>query len=359
MSPRVRAFVIVGAIGFVTQIAVLAVLTTAGVALPLATALAVEAAVLHNFVWHQRWTWRDRDDDTGWARRLLRFHSANAVASIGVNVVLTWAIVRWLHLPAPVASALAVAAAAGVNFVAADRWVFARRATAAATLCVLAVSTSEAAAPARALHAWEAYVRGADGQRSAGQDACRTDAEPVGEGTRVDGGTIYRWSGCTIIKGTTVPALVNALVAAGTPPPQDDVLESRLLERSGDRLRVYLKLQRRALVTVSYDTEHDVTFSRESDTLASSRSVSRSITEIDGGDRGFLWKLNSYWTYEQIGSDVRVSLVSLSLSRDVPALVRPMAGPIVASIARESVFRTLAAVKRFAESNAIRPTSRS
>lgn len=353
MSPRVRAFVIVGAIGFVTQLAGLAMLTYLGVALPLATALAVEAAVLHNFVWHQRWTWRDREDGEGWGRRLWRFHSANAVASIGVNVVLTWAIARWLHAPAPVANALAVAAAAGLNFVAADRWVFAQRTSAAAAVCVLAVSTtSEAAPPTSALNAWDAYVREAEGQRNSSQDACRADAEPVGEATKVDGGTIYRWSGCTIVKRTTVPALVGALVSAGTPPPQDDVLESRVLGRDGERLRVYLKLQRRAIVTVSYDTEHDVTFSRASDSLASSRSVSTVIKQIDGGDRGFLWKLNSYWVYQQVGPDVRVSLVSLSLSRDVPVLVRPMAGPIIASVARESLLRTLAAVKRFAESHA-------
>lgn len=354
MSPRVRAFVIVGAIGFVTQIVVLAVLTHAGVPLPVATALAVEAAVLHNFVWHQRWTWRDRGDDAGWVRPLLRFHSVNAVASIGVNVVLTWAIARWFHIPAPVANALAVVAAAGVNFVAADRWVFARRASAAATVCLLVMSTtSEASAPTSALNAWDAYVREAEGQRTTSQDACRPDADPVGEATKVDGGTIYRWSGCTIIKGTTVTALVGALVSAGTPPPQDDVLESRVLGRDGERLRVYLKLQRHALVTVSYDTEHEVTFSRASDMLASSRSVSTAIKQIDGGDRGFLWKLNSYWIYRQVGADVRVSLVSLSLSRDVPLLVRPMAGPIIASVARDSVIRTLAAVKRFAESNAV------
>lgn len=353
MSPRVRAFVIVGAIGFVTQIAVLTVLTRAGVALPLATALAVEAAVLHNFVWHQRWTWRDREDGAGWGGRLWRFHSSNGVASIGVNVLLTWVVARWFHVPAPVANALAVAAAAGVNFVAADRWVFARRASAVATVCVLAVSTSEAAAPTSALNAWDAYVRDAEGRRTSNRDTCRADAEPVGEATKVDGGTIYRWSGCTIIRGTTVPALVGALVSAGTPPPQDDVLESRVLGRDGERLRVYLKLQRRALVTVSYDTEHEVTFSRASDTLASSRSVSTVIKQIDGADRGFLWKLNSYWIYQQVGPDVRVSLVSLSLSRDVPVLVRPMAGPIIASVARESVMRTLAAVKRFAEASAV------
>lgn len=352
MSPRVRAFVIVGAIGFVTQIAVLTALTHAGVPLMLATALAVEAAVLHNFVWHQRWTWRDRQDDTSWGRRLARFHSSNGVASIGVNVVLTWAIARWLRVPAPIANVMAVAAAAGVNFVAADRWVFAR-ASVAAALCVLAASPSEAAPPATALTAWDAYVRSAEAPDTHGPETCRPDSDPVGEATKVDGGTIYRWSGCTVIKGTTVATLVGALIAAGTPPPQEDVLESRVLGRDGDRLRVYLKLQRQAVVTVSYHTEHDVTFHRVSDTRATSRSVSQVIRQVDGGDRGFLWKLNSYWTYEQIGADVRVSLVSVSLSREVPTLLRPVAGPIIASVAREAVVRTLAAVKQFVKADTL------
>lgn len=353
MSSRVRAFIIVGAIGFVLQIAALAALTSAGVPLPVATALAVEAAVLHNFVWHQRWTWRDRQGAERWPRRLLRFHSSNAVVSIGLNVFLTWAFARALHVPIPVANTAAVAIAATINFLAADRWVFPRRASVAVGLCALAVSPIEAAPPATALNAWDAYVRAAQ-ERAPAHDSCRADAEPVGDATRVDGGTIHRWTGCTVVKGLTVSALVDALVAAGTPPKQDDVLESRVMSRDGDRLRVYLKLQRRTLVTAIYDTEHDVAFQRISETWATSRSVSSTIRETNGGDRGFLWRLNSYWTYRQVGPDVQVTLESLSLSREVPLLVRPVASPIIANIARDSVVRTLAAVRQFAESTAAR-----
>ena len=61
MNPRVIAFVAVGCMGFVVQITVLAVLTFGTHwSTATATALAVEAAVLTNFFWHERWTWRDR-----------------------------------------------------------------------------------------------------------------------------------------------------------------------------------------------------------------------------------------------------------------------------------------------------------
>jgi hypothetical protein len=145
--------------------------------------------------------------------------------------------------------------------------------------------------------------------------------------------------------------MVNALMHPGTPPPQEDVLESRVLARSGDTLCVYLKLVRKTVITVTYDTEHQVTFARHSPRLATSRSVSTKIAESDGRDRGFLWRLNSYWRYAQVGNDVRVEVESLSLSRDVPMVLRPVAGPIINRIARESMLRTLQAIKDFFETN--------
>lgn len=359
MSPRARAFFVVGAIGFCVQLVALYVITRAGIALPIATALAVETAVLHNFLWHQRWTWRDRRDETGAWGRLWRFHSSNAVVSLAVNVGLTWMFARLLHLPPLVANAVAVALAAGANFSLADRWVFRRGAPVAIAAAVLAASTASEAAPASAVAAWDQHVRNAETRQATSQPQCDPAHEPAGASTKVADGTIYRWSSCMVVKGITVAELVNALIASGTPPPQDDVLEARLMERNGDHLRVYLKLKREALITVSYDTEHDVTFQRTSPQLASSRSVATSIAQIGGGDHGFLWRLNSYWTYRQVGDDVRVELVSLSLSRDVPLLARPVAGPIVNRVARDSMQRTLAAVRDFASSTTQASAARS
>lgn len=350
MSARVRAFVVVGALGFGVQLAALVLLTRAGLVLPIATALAVEAAVLHNFWWHERWTWRDRSGagDTRWRTRLVRFHSSNAMISIGVNVVLTWALARYLHLPAVGANVVAVLTASVANYLAADRWVFARLAAGAAVAVALAAAPAWAEPASVTLTAWDAYVRAAEGDGQLHADRCEP-AEPVGEATRVTDGTIYRWSSCVRLKGTTVPGLVDALVRRGTPPPQEDVLDARVVSRAGDRMKVYLKLQRRAIVSVVYDTEHDVVFQRHSAALASSRSVATAIQQADGGDSGYLWRLNSYWTYRQAGPDVDVQLVSLSLSRGVPLVLRPVAGPIITRVARESLISTLEAVRRFGE----------
>ena len=71
-APRWMRFNLVGAVGIGVQLAMLWLLTALGVPYLMATALAVETAVLHNFLWHQRFTWADRSP--GPASRLLRFN---------------------------------------------------------------------------------------------------------------------------------------------------------------------------------------------------------------------------------------------------------------------------------------------
>jgi len=137
---RAARFVWVGAGGFVVQAATLqGLVSLAGLDYSMATALAVEAAILHNFLWHERWTWADRSaprtgggtgPETGlrakrWAR-FLRFNGLTAVVSIGGNVALMALLVGVLHAPLLVGMALSVAAVSVVNFTCADRFVFTR-----------------------------------------------------------------------------------------------------------------------------------------------------------------------------------------------------------------------------------------
>jgi hypothetical protein len=179
-------------------------------------------------------------------------------------------------------------------------------------------------------------------------DGCETGA-PRGRQLAVPGGTIHHWTGSTIVRNTRVDEVVKMLMYPGTPPPQEDVLDARVLSRTGNSLRVYLKVARQAIVTVTYDTEHEVTFYRYSANVAESRSVSTKITEVGDSDHGFLWRLNSYWRYTQVGSNVRIDLDSVSLSRPVPAIARPIAGPLIDRVARESLERTLTSVRSYLE----------
>jgi dolichol-phosphate mannosyltransferase len=122
---RFLKFNSVGVAGFVLQLAALAVLLHFGLHYLVATALAVEAALLHNFVWHERWTWRDRPA-AGHSRlgRLWRFHALNGLVSLVGNVLLMRVLVGTFGLPAIPANLLAVVACSLVNYFASDRIVF-------------------------------------------------------------------------------------------------------------------------------------------------------------------------------------------------------------------------------------------
>jgi putative flippase GtrA len=123
---RTTAFVGVGVVGFVVQGLSLALMVHGGLPYAAATAIAVELAILHNFLWHERWTWADRPARTRKARigRLARFNGGSGLVSVVGNVVLTIALVERAGLPAPAANALAVAILSALNFAIADRWVF-------------------------------------------------------------------------------------------------------------------------------------------------------------------------------------------------------------------------------------------
>jgi len=116
----------VGAIGIVVQTAALWVLKSMlRVEILTATAIAVETAVLHNFVWHENWTWRDRTTShRGALRRLVRFNLSNGLISIGVNIVFMRTLAGYFHWPYMVANFVGIAAGSLANYLASDKLVF-------------------------------------------------------------------------------------------------------------------------------------------------------------------------------------------------------------------------------------------
>ena len=86
----------------------------------------MQAAVLHNFVWHERWTWVDRtaSQDSSRLARLLRFNLTIGVLSIGENLLFMELLVGRLEIHYLVANLIAIASCSVLNFVASDRLVF-------------------------------------------------------------------------------------------------------------------------------------------------------------------------------------------------------------------------------------------
>ncbi len=112
--------------GTLLQLSLLAVLAgPVGLHYLAATALAVETAICHNFLWHERWTWGDRDRVGERFARFLRFHGTAGLVSILGNLAFMKLFVGELSMH-PVAGNLAsIACCAALNFVLNDRVVFA------------------------------------------------------------------------------------------------------------------------------------------------------------------------------------------------------------------------------------------
>jgi putative flippase GtrA len=441
LTGRWTAFNLVGLAGMAVQLATVALLVRVlGWHYLTATAFGVEAAVLHNFAWHQRWTWRDRPSsswhETG--SRLTRFHLLNGMVSLGGNIGLTALCTGALHIDAIWSNLIAIVACSLVNFAASESMVFAsERSVMEATervydrangesgvtyfspldlsarwwntssfcvvrrwlsmplavLVILIVApTTLAAGPAPStVAAWRAYEAGIDARYRAASSASSDqffmlDRDGLDPGWRasvlrdgpsivkvdvapVSDGKIHHWIGAIFVPGVTVQAVIDRLEqrAGQESSSYEDVLASRLLERDGDRVRVFMKLRRTSVITVTYNTEHAVEYKRLTPTRASARSVATKIVELgDAGtpaerekppsdDSGYLWRLNAYWRYAAVPGGVIVECESVSLSRAVPFVIRPIANPVVDRIARESLNRTLVSVRTMLTSKSGQP----
>ena len=121
---RWAKFSAVGATGIAVQtIALFFLLRVAGLHYLAATALAVEASVLHNFIWHRKWTWSDRPR-AGVVQMLVRFNLTNGVLCLTANLALMFVFVDKAGLDAYMANLVAIAICSLINFFLSDRFVF-------------------------------------------------------------------------------------------------------------------------------------------------------------------------------------------------------------------------------------------
>jgi hypothetical protein len=178
-------------------------------------------------------------------------------------------------------------------------------------------------------------------------------------------GLVHHWYGTTLIPGAKLEEVLAWVQEYDRHKEYfEEVEDSRLVSRQADVFDIYLRLRRKKIVTVYYNTDHQVSYRRFGRGRAASRSVATRIAEIDhtgrkderekpvGEDRGFLWRLNSYWRFLQEGGGVVVECESTSLSRGVPFglfWVRP----IIKSVPREVLRSLLLPMRRAFEASPV------
>jgi putative flippase GtrA len=120
-------FNLVGAMGMAVQLSALALLNRVSAGHYLcASAAAIELTLLHNFIWHVHYTWRDRPAAGPRFRQFVRFHLSIGLASMLGNLVLMRLLVQEAHLPVLPSNLAAIVCCSLANFRLGNNWVFGR-----------------------------------------------------------------------------------------------------------------------------------------------------------------------------------------------------------------------------------------
>lgn len=181
------------------------------------------------------------------------------------------------------------------------------------------------------------------------------------DGTQaIRGGLLHDWVGTVFIPHESVEHVLQVVKdydhSAHYYSP--DVMSSRLVSRNGDDMRVFMRLRKHKVVTVVLDTEYDVHYGHLDESHQYSFSRSTRVSEVadpgaanehnlaEGKDHGFMWRLNTYWAFEQADGGVFVECEAISLTRDIPPGLDWLIGPFVNGIPRESLQFTLDATRR-------------
>ena len=183
----------------------------------------------------------------------------------------------------------------------------------------------------------------------------------AGQGpVRVPNGLIHDWVGAALIPGTTV-AETLALIQNYDNHKNiyaPEVLASKLLHRRDNDFQIYLRLLKKKIIAVVLDTEHDVHYRSLERSRWICRSHSTRIAEVENAGRpnekvlppdtgyGFLWRLYSYWRFEEREGGVYLECRAISLTRDVPFGLGWAIEPIIQKLPEESLIATLECTRK-------------
>jgi hypothetical protein len=169
--------------------------------------------------------------------------------------------------------------------------------------------------------------------------------EPV----EVPGGLVHDWVALCFIPGATLEQALAVLQDYDSHQNiyKPDVQRSKLLSRQGDDFQFYLQLYQKKIVSAVLNAQFEAHYARLGAARAYSLARSTRIAEVEnpgepgeherpvGNDRGFLWRLNSYWRFAESDGGVYVQLESIALSRSVPAIFAWLVNPLLRSIPRD------------------------
>jgi len=181
------------------------------------------------------------------------------------------------------------------------------------------------------------------------------------------GGIIHHWIGTVFVPGATLAQTLAFMEDYDHKVEyfKPDIVRSKILKHEGDDYFVLLRFYQKKIITTVIDTDQQVHYHVVDKTHAWSRSSATRVQEVDnagrsderlepeGHDRGFVWKLNTFWRFEEKDGGTYLECQAISLSRDIPTGLGWVVGSFVSSVPRESLTFTLTTARSALEKKAV------
>jgi len=180
--------------------------------------------------------------------------------------------------------------------------------------------------------------------------------EGDGHRTKVPHGLIHDWTGVVFIPKATI---ADVFAVARDYDHYSEIYKPAVMEARGrgsqgdDDNYSMLLVQKVLFVTAAVQGEYETQYTRIDAKHWYSISQSTRLQAVEGfgeadvrvlpPDRGpgYVWRLFSFTRFEESDGGVYVEVEAMALSRDVPAMLRWLADPVVDHMPRDSVRETL------------------
>src|SRR5271163_390424 len=183
----------------------------------------------------------------------------------------------------------------------------------------------------------------------------RLETLDSGKPIATPGGIIHHWIGTIFVPGATLGQTLSFMQDYDHKVEyfKPDIVRSKILRHDGDDYLVLLRFYNKKIITTVIDTDQEVHYHVVDSTHAYSRSRTSRVQEVEnagksdekleaeGHDRGFMWRMNTYWRFQEKDGGTYVECQAISLTRDIPTGLGWMVGPFVTSVPRESLTFTL------------------
>ncbi len=184
--------------------------------------------------------------------------------------------------------------------------------------------------------------------------------DAAGKEMKAPDALIHHWLGAVFVPCVTLQQTLELVQDYNRHQDiyRPEVVRSKLISRHGNDFKIFYRLRKKKVITVTLNTDHDVHYELLSPQRATSRSYTTRIQEVIdadseqerekpvGEDGGFLWRLYSYWRFEEKDGGVYIECESISLTRDIPFVVSWIVKPFVTEIPKESLQMTMGSTRR-------------